>query len=118
MFFIGIFGIQDKARIVKEFANVICRCGKYSRLQVVEYYRYFHFFFIPVFKWNRRYIVEARCCGRLFEVPKDYVDELLGSDFIDLNRLKEINSQYRVCLKCGKYADSSYSFCPYCGSKL
>lgn len=118
MFFFGIFGIQNKVKNVKEFNNVICVCGRYSHLQLIEEYMYFHFFFIPIFKWGRKYYVEARCCGRMFEVPEDYVDHILNNDDIDLSRLREIQTPYRVCSNCGKYVDSSFSYCPHCGKEL
>ncbi|HBM75727.1 MAG TPA: zinc ribbon domain-containing protein [Clostridiaceae bacterium] len=118
MFFFGIFGVQNKSRVVKEFNNVICRCGRLSSMQLIEEYMYFHFFFIPIFRWGRKYFVQARCCGRLYEVPEDYKDELLTSDTIDLNRLREKESPYKICPSCGKYVDSNYKYCPYCGAEL
>ena len=40
MFFFGIFGIQNKEKNLKEFSNIICSCGMYSRMQLVERYYY------------------------------------------------------------------------------
>lgn len=118
MFFFGIFGIQNKVNSIKEFSNVICVCGRYSRLHLVEEYTYFHFFFIPIFKWGKKYYVEARCCGRVFEVPDDYLDEVLKGDTIELSRLREIQTPYRVCPNCSRYVDSNYRYCPHCGREL
>jgi hypothetical protein len=118
MFFFGIFGIQNKVKELKEFSNVICVCGRYSRMQLLVEYSFFHFFFIPIFKWGRRYFVEARCCGRIFEVPGDYIDELLKSDTVDINRLKEVESPVRVYPNCGGKFDSHYRYCPYCGREV
>lgn len=118
MFFFGIFGTQNKTRLIKEFSNVICKCGRLSRIALIEEYMYFHFFFIPIFKWGRKYYAEARCCGRIFEVPPDYADELMKSETIDINRLREIESPYKICPSCGRYVDSNFRYCPYCGSSL
>ena len=118
MFFFGIFGIQDKEKNLKEFSNIICSCGMYSRMQLVERYYYFHFFFIPLFKWGREYYIEARCCGRVFKVPRNYIKEILESDTVDLNRLIEVNTPYRKCPHCGEYVDSNYKYCPHCGRKF
>jgi len=82
----------------------------------MEEYTYFHFFFIPIFKWGRRYYVEARCCGRVFEVPKDYVEEILRNDTVDVERLREIHMPYKVCRNCNNYVDSNYKYCPHCGN--
>jgi tRNA(Ile2) C34 agmatinyltransferase TiaS len=97
---------------------MICTCGRYSRLKLLEEYTYFHFFFIPIFKWGRKYSVEARCCGRVFEVPGDYINELIQSDSLDINRLREIRTPYRICPDCNQYVDSSYKYCPYCGKQM
>lgn len=118
MFFFGIFGIQDKVRQIKEFTNIICTCGRYSSMKLMQSYTYFHIFFIPLFKWNKKYYIDARCCGRIFEVPDDYADELLQSDNVDMGRLKEINVPYRVCPNCGAQVDSGYRYCPYCGKEI
>lgn len=118
MFFFGIFGIQNKSRVIKEFSNVICRCGRLSRMQLIEEYTYFHFFFIPLFRWGKRYYVQARCCGRMFEVPKEYEDELIAGQSVDLNRLREVQTPFRICPACGRYVDSNYRYCPHCGAEL
>lgn len=118
MFIFGIFGIQDRIKQIKEFSNIICVCGRYTRMQLAERYTYFHIFFIPVIKWNRKYFVEARCCGRVFEVPEDYKDEIMKADVPDLSRLKEMEAPYIICPECAHKVDSNYMYCPYCGRKI
>lgn len=118
MFFFGIFGVNSKVKNIKEFANTICICGRYSRLELMEEYMYFHFFFIPLFKWGRKYFVEARCCSRVFGVPKDYVEDLLIGDAVDIKRLMEVDVPYKVCSNCNNYVDSHYKYCPHCGKEF
>lgn len=118
MFIFGIFGVQNKSKILKEYNNVICTCGRFSKMVLIQEYMYFHFFFIPIIKWGKKYFLEARCCGRVFEVPDDYVDELLRSEIIDFNRVREVNTPYRVCPNCNQYVDRNFMYCPHCGSKL
>ena len=118
-FFIGIFGIQDKQRIIKDFNNVLCACGRLSSAELIEEYTYFHFFFLPIFKWNRRYYVRFRCCNRIFKVPEDYVSDLKDGSDIDVGRLEEMGrvDEY-ICPNCGAYVEKSFSYCPYCGVNL
>lgn len=118
MFIFGIFGIQGKKKLVKEFGSMICACGRYTHMQLVEEYTYFHLFFIPLLKWNRKYYVEARCCGRIFEVPDDYKEEIMNTDIPDLNRLREIKPSIRICPGCGQQVESNYRYCPYCGREI
>ena len=55
MFFIG--GItQGTKELVYNAAAMICgRCGRYGRYQVFMTYMCLSFFFIPIFKWGRKY---------------------------------------------------------------
>jgi len=119
MFFIGIFGIQNKYRIVKEFYNVVCpNCDRLSRIELVETYDYFHFFFIPLFRWNFKYYLKARCCNSLYEVDKDYFHELKNSNTIDFNRVRSVYSNPNICPNCGGFINPGFSFCPHCGQRL
>lgn len=120
MFFFGIFGIQDKERTLKEFESVICpRCGRLTRAELIEIYTYFHFFFIPLFQWNRRYYLSLRCCKTLYEVPYDYAIELKQSPTIDFSRLRELTSfSSNICPRCGSIINPNFNYCPFCGERL
>lgn len=119
MFFIGIFGIQNKDRLIKEFDNIICpNCGRLTRAELIESYTYFHFFFIPLFKWDRKYFLRLRCCGSYYEVEKEYVPDIRQSSTIDFSRLKKLGATSGFCPNCGCYVNPGYNFCPHCGAKL
>jgi hypothetical protein len=125
MFFIGIFGIDSKEKDIKTFSGVVCPdCGRMTAATFFMSYTYFHIFFIPTFRWNRRYFIKLRCCGALYEVPADYAEILKREDYIDFSKLKkvssgfnEFNSFYATCGSCGKRFDRSFPYCPYCGAK-
>lgn len=125
MFFIGIFGIEDNEKAIKDFSGVICpQCGRLSAASFFERYRYFHIFFIPTFKWNRRYFIKLRCCGALYEADAEYAQQLRTADQIDFSRLRKASSgfgrfddMFATCPRCGKSFDSSFTYCPYCGAK-
>jgi len=121
MIFIGIFGIQDKQRVVREYPNIVCKCGRLSRGELIEHFTYFHLFFIPIFKWNRRYYMRYRCCNRIFRVPNDYAKEIKDSSDVDIDRLEEIPRYEYVsnrCSNCGAELHHSFAYCPYCGHKI
>lgn len=128
MFFIGIFGIEEKERELKTFAQVVCPvCGRFSHAVLTEHYTYFHIFFIPTFRWNRRYDLKLRCCNAVYEADAEYARELQTTDAIDFSRIKLVSSGFGrfsdfesssvVCPYCGRSYDSSYAFCPHCGTK-
>lgn len=124
MFFIAFFGIQDKEKHIGSCGNIICAsCGRLSRYEISKVYRYFHIFFIPLFKWNVRYLVKSTCCGSLFEL-----DPVIGRKFekdpdnteIRNEHLRPIanHSPYKYCSNCRSNVPADFSYCPYCGTKL
>jgi len=124
MFFIGIFGIGDKEKELRGFENIVCPdCGGYSRAVLVLRYTYFHFFFIPTFRWNKRWTVRVRCCGAVYEADVEYGKQLEAGAELDFSRLKKVSSGfgggefYATCAHCGRAFDPSFAYCPHCGTK-
>ena len=119
MFFVGIFGVQNKSKIIKEFDSVICpNCGRWTRAELIEEYTYFHMFFIPLFKWGKKYYVRLRCCGALYEAAPEYASDLKTAANIDFEKLSKIGPAVNTCPHCGNPVDPGFSFCPRCGEKL
>ncbi|AGC68182.1 hypothetical protein Cst_c11870 [Thermoclostridium stercorarium subsp. stercorarium DSM 8532] len=123
MFFVGVFGVQDKDKYIGAYNNIICpSCGSLARYEIFKTYRYFHIFFIPTFRWNIRYIAKTSCCGRLYEL-----DPVVGREF-ENNPYAEIReenlrplgnySPFKYCINCRTNIPAEYNFCPYCGGKL
>jgi len=46
-------------------------CGAYGRYQVMMTYMYFSFFFIPLFKWNKKFYVKMSCCEAVYELDPE-----------------------------------------------
>ena len=56
MLFIG--GISQGRKLLNYARSILCgSCGSTSQCQVFMTYMYFSFFFIPLFKWNKRFYV-------------------------------------------------------------
>ena len=67
MFF--MMAITDGRKDLKFSQMIICDvCGKYGRYQVFMTYTVLSLFFIPCFKWNRRYYVQTSCCNTIYEL--------------------------------------------------
>lgn len=123
MFFIGIFGINEGHKPLGTYNNAICpSCGAYTRYEVFKTYSYFHIFFIPIFRWNKKYYVKSACCGTLYQL-----DPTIGSEFesghnpdIRSEHLRIVHAYaaYNACSNCGQPVDSNFSFCPRCGKRL
>lgn len=124
MFFIGIFGIESKEKEIKSFSVTVCPdCGKYTQAVLFESYTYFHIFFIPTFRWNRKYFIRLRCCGSVYEAAEDYVRQLKSAESIDFSRLEKVRAGLvyedirAICPNCKKCFDKGFAYCPYCGTK-
>lgn len=123
MFFIGIFGIEEKQKHTGTINNVICpSCGAMTRFEVYKTFSYFHIFFIPTFKWNTRYYITPACCKSIYELDPDIGEQ------IEKGMKPEISSEhlrntreaffYKQCNSCGNTFDSQFNYCPFCGRKL
>jgi endogenous inhibitor of DNA gyrase (YacG/DUF329 family) len=64
MFFIGVFGIDTRARPLGVTSPTTCpRCRNAAAWTILETSRRFTFFFIPIVGWGRRYLVSCPICG-------------------------------------------------------
>ena len=70
MFFIG--GISNEEKKLDYVQNTICpKCGKFSRMEVYMTYMYFSLFFVPIFKWSKKYFVKYTCCNSIYILDED-----------------------------------------------
>ena len=105
MFFIG--GISNEEKKLDYVQNTTCpKCGKFSRMEVYMTYMYFSLFFVPIFKWSKKYFVKYTCCNSIYILDEDihYVD----NDFSTFNR----------CNNCDYICEHNFEYCPKCGKKL
>ena len=73
MFFIGIFGIGKDKKELRNFPNIICPCcGRYAQASLVMEYSYFHLFFLPLFKFGKKYYVLPSCGCSVYEADAVY----------------------------------------------
>ena len=129
MFFIGVFGIENKQKIIKTIDNIQCRyCNMSTNGKLIKEYDYFHFFFIPLFKWNESYYVVCNNCNSIYSIPKEKGKAVENGEDIQITYwdLKEAHSPYdnnfyggsTICTRCGKAVEADFDFCPYCGEKI
>lgn len=129
MFFIGIFGIENKDKEIKKLDNISCkRCNKTISGRLIKNYDFFHFFFIPLFKWNEKYYVVCNQCKSVYTIPRDKGKAIEHDDKIEVTYwdLQEINTQYydnnyyneNRCANCGGELSGNFKYCPHCGMKI
>ncbi|WAM33922.1 zinc ribbon domain-containing protein [Caldicellulosiruptor morganii] len=132
MFFIGIFGIEEKAKAIRQMDVEACPfCGRKGTHTLLKVYNYLHFFFIPVFRWNTRYFIQTGCCSKIYIITNPELarnlehgaNEIISLADVELFRdlrtaadYSNINSDF--CPDCGNRVSKHFLYCPYCGRKL
>ena len=126
MFF--IFGINNGTRELNYHDTVICgSCGSYGRYQVYMTYMCFSLFFIPIFRWNRRYFVRMSCCDTVYALNPECGRKIRRGEQTtitegDLSLVQPgrpgWNRVSSSCPNCGADLEESYQFCPHCGYRL
>ena len=86
MFFIGIFGITQKEYDLDyEYSGVCEKCGEIYKYEVIVAYNCFHFFFIPIFKWGRKYYAHKMCCDEYYEINEETGKQIEKGNNVILN---------------------------------
>ena len=118
MFF--IFGISNREEKLNFSEMAICPCcDSYARVEVFCTYSYFSLFFIPLFKWSRRYYIRLSCCAAEAEIPKELGKAIRRGEVSFINIDNFSFSGLRRCKNCGYFPiDEGFEFCPKCGTKL
>jgi hypothetical protein len=129
MFFIG--GItQGSKEIQYQAAMFVCdRCGRYGRYQVYMTYMCLSLFFIPVFKWNKKYYVKTTCCGTVYELDAETGRRLAGGEDVTIRpeNLTLVSDGHagpswqvplKHCKVCGFETKENFDFCPKCGNRF
>lgn len=119
-----MIGITDREDEIRYYGRMIyCpNCGQMTGVQVFCQYTVLLLFFIPCFKWNRRYYVRTSCCGSLYELAFDKGEMIRKGEYTDINEY-DLNpvyggSIYKRCQYCGYETAEDFDFCPKCGNRF
>jgi len=117
-------GITDGRKDLEYPHMIVClSCGAYGRYRVFMTYTALSLFFIPCFKWNKKYFVQSSCCGTLFELDAEIGAAIARGEDIEIQdkHLKPVHSGYnslRRCTNCGYETAENFDFCPKCGNRF
>ncbi|NLK39820.1 MAG: zinc ribbon domain-containing protein [Clostridiales bacterium] len=120
MFFIGIFGIEQKSKIIATRQDPCPICGGYGQYDVIKSYNYFHIFFLPLWRWNIRYYIETGCCKRLCSLDNNIGGRIEKGEAVEIHQSDlhcSENSFQSTCPRCSSQLDPDFLFCPYCGNR-
>ena len=123
-FIIGVSNGQKDLTYTNAALSICKGCGAYCRCRVYCIYMSFTLFFIPMFKWSKKYYVECLNCGTRFSLNKEIGKKIEYGDNViispdDLEASTTFsNPQYRKCFNCGYETELTFEYCPKCGNKL
>ncbi len=104
MFF--IMGISNGRRDFDFTQMVICSaCGRYGRYVVYMTYTFLSLFFIPTFRWNRRYFVQMSCCGTTYLLNPEVGRQIARGEDVQI-RPEDLQ---RVGYDQGSWEDSGWN---------
>lgn len=122
MFFIA--GISSKEEKIDFNQTAICpSCGSYGRYEVFMTYTHLSLFFIPIFKWNKKYFVKTSCCSSVYSIDNELARDIERGvrttiQDSDLHPININHTRENHCSNCGNRVDPDFEYCPKCGDSL
>ncbi len=122
MFF--IIGISSGVKQLTFLQTIVCpKCDHFGRLTIFMTYTYFSFFFIPLFKWGKKYYAKTSCCNAVYSIAPELGKSIEKGETITLSQedlhFAETEAHFgRECPLCGYPVSDSFEYCPKCGRKL
>ena len=122
-----MIGISDGRKDLDFSQSIMCRiCGKYGRYQVFMTYTVLLLFFIPCFKWNRKYYVQTCCCGKIYELDPEVGKRIARGESVEIRDDDLQSAGYseqcrgfmKSCAYCGYTTYEDYQYCPKCGREF
>lgn len=123
MLFIG--GLDSRTKNCGQLTGQVCpHCGSVCEVTILKTYDCAHAFFIPVCKYNVRYLVACNRCGQLWELQPDKGREfertgqthLTAADLAPADILLSDGVPLR-CVQCGASLSPGDRFCSFCGRR-
>ena len=98
-------------------------CGYMGSFRVFMTYTVLSLFFIPCFKWNKRYYVRSTCCNAVYELDPELGKRIARGEDVRIqpeNLTRVLNRGYTVkrCKNCGYATEEDFDFCPKCGERF
>lgn len=127
MFF--IVGLSNGIKELGTTQPMVCKnCQRLCAYTILVSYTYLSFFFIPLFRWGKKYTAKTNCCGKVFGIK-----QILGKELEKASRkgtplfLSEADLQGEIkyhtftrmqCPACGFPVTNEFEYCPKCGRKI
>lgn len=117
MFFIGIIGIGSKKKDLGRISFKCTGCVGES-FSLIELSRSFDLFFIPLFKFNKEYIIVCERCRSVYKLKNSSISKVIKNRVAEYEEVEKIIMETNTCPYCGTNILGGFSFCPKCGKSL
>jgi len=84
-------------------------------------FQQFTLFFIPLFRFGKRYFITCPNCGAVYELRKDEGERVAANWSAEINPdciFIVQNSYKKTCPACKCSVNSDCRYCPNCGQRL
>ena len=121
MFF--IMGSDAKIKQLGPVGAVCPGCGRSLAFSLCKSFSCIHLFFVPVFRWNVRYIATCPGCAAVYEVDPEVGKAAEKGRLATLpsSALTPVRAGGRaagICPHCGSANPTGSVFCNQCGGRL
>ena len=129
MFF--IVSVNQGKKNIAHHQLVICdKCGQYGRYEILMTYMYLSLFFIPIFKWKKRYYVKSTCCHSMYQLNSKVGNRIRKGKEVEItpkdltliqrgNHTKQAQPASKFCIHCSyTTTEPDFAYCPKCGTLL
>jgi hypothetical protein len=110
----------------REIGHRLCRhfpcCGRNDSLAAVTCVsRRLILFFLPLFRFGKRYFISCPNCGSVYEISRDEGRRLENDPTAEINPdriYRMVGRTVRYCPNCGAPVEPGSRYCPSCGKQL
>lgn len=121
MFFIIGIDSGSKSLGVRMCRTFSC-CGSFGVMgSLTCTFQVFTLFFLPIFRFGKRYFITCPNCGAVYEIAKPEGQRLEHNPAaeVDPSQMYPVQgSSHKTCPTCRSAVDLNARFCPNCGTRL
>jgi len=124
MFFIA--GVNNKREQLDYYEPILCdSCLKYGRFEAYIEFNEFSLFFVPLFKFGKKFYARTTCCNSLYLITNKEKGLMMERGqghnvFLEDKDVKLLQEGIcgNTCPKCCCQVSEEHNFCPNCGYEL